>query len=499
MKKRKERLLALLLAGIMSIALIGCGNTEEENPPSPTLANIKDDAPNSEEGLQESDNQPVEEEEEYSFNKYIQDEVPVDLNGYEFKVVDFHQDRWMPDKITSPQNQLVVDIIADVEEKFNCKIVMEAVSPDVIFEAAQPEIMGGGKYADLIGTTMWAYGKLLGGGLLRDLNNVETLDLSASYFNQNVIKTATFGNSTYSFGAGFGSHFSSNWVIFYNSRIWEELKLPNPYELVKNNEWTWDRLVEYAKLSLLDIDGDGIVNTESDRWGLTGASGDMIRAIFLATGARFYQEDSNGKMRLACTDPVSAEKINLIYKMFQTDNIIYKNENVGALETFVAGRSLFYAGGNSDDTQLKGMEDNFGILPMPKWDAGQEEYQSAVDHNAPIFAMTTTNKNTYEAGIIITALAKRYQAMDDLTLQDRDDTFWRFEEDREMVETYVLGHSAYDVINIIKNANNNFEAPSGALFAGCYNNTYSDIVSTIASMEDLLNIYLDEFFDNLSK
>ncbi|MGF7143070.1 hypothetical protein HNQ56_001492 [Anaerotaenia torta] len=502
MKLRSKKWMVLLLVCSMVLGMTGCGKdpkpaggTKEDSQSTGSGGSETGDTETGDTG----DDPSAEEQWDRLFDKYIQDEEPVDLNGYAFKVVDFHTSRWEPEEIKSPQDQLVCDIIEDVEKTYNCTIEFESVSPDVIFETAQPEIMAGGKYADLIGTTMWAFGKMLGGGLVRDLSDVETLDLSAPYWNKNVSDTATFGNSTYAFGGPFGSHFGNHWIIFYNSRIWNELGLPDPYEMVEKNEWTWAKLVEYSKLALRDNDGDGVVNSESDRWGMTAPSGDLIQSVFFGMGARYYKEDGNGHVRLDCIDPVSADKIDFMYNLYQTDNILYKNENVGYLEMFAAGKSLFLAYGNDAHAELKDMEDDFGVLPLPKWNAEQAEYQNAVDHNAPIFAMTTTNKNTYEAGIIITALGKRYQALEELKIQDMEDTFWRFDEDKEMVTKYIVGHGAYDVINIIKNANSNFEVPASVLFNGCYNNAYSDIVSTIASMEDALDVLLDEFFDNLSK
>ncbi|MDF2540624.1 MAG: transporter substrate-binding protein [Herbinix sp.] len=491
MKDLWRKLTVALLIAAMTASLAACNKGKTDEPASTDTAETGTD----------EDVTPTTEavEDAGPFAKYLEGEEVVDLNGYQFKVVDFHDDRWAPEEIKSPMDELVVSITEDVETTFNCDIVFEHVSPDVIFETAQPEIMAGGKYADLIGTTMWAFGKMLGGNLLADLNTIESLDLNQPYFNHEVAKTSTFGNKTYSFGAPFGSHMGNYWLVFYNSRIWNELGYPDPYELVRSGEWTWEKLVEYAKGAVRDNDGDGLISSDADRWGVTCPGGDLIQSFFFGMGGKYYSENEEGKVRLACIDPLSADKINFMYKFYQKDNILFKNENIGYLEMFAAGKSLFMPYGNDANDILKNMEDDFGILPTPKWNAEQESYINAPDHNAPIFAVTNTNTNLYETGVIIDALARRYQAVEDQKLQDYVDTFWRFEEDEEMMKDYIIGHGAYDIVNIIKNANPNFETPARALFDGCYNNSYSDIVSTIASMEDALNILLDEFFMNLSK
>ena len=477
MKKKGCKWIAILLAASMAFGLVGCGDGDADDS---------------------GDGGGKEETWARPFDKYIQGEEVVDLGGYNFHIVDFNTDIWGPKEIKSTQDQLIVDIIEDVENTFNCTITVEEVSPDKIFDTANPSLMAGDKFADLVGTTMWAFGTLLSSNHVANVSNVESLELSEDCFNQNLISMATFGNAIYGFGADFGSHLTNHWVIFYNAKIWDELGLPDPYEMVRNNEWTWNKLVEYAKLALSDNDGNGVVDSESDRWGMVSPSGDLMRGMYLSMGGTFYA-NKDGKMRLSCLDSVSADKMNFCYNFFQTDKVLYKNENTGYLDLFAAGKALFLAYGNGTFDELKNMEDDFGVLPMPKWDAAQENYLNPIDHNAKIYCMTDTNKNTYEAGVIITALAKRYQACDDLKLEEMEDIYWRFDEDAEMVKNYVVGHGAYNVIDIIKRANSNFELPSGAMWDGVYNNMYTDITSTIASTEEALNIYLDDFFDNLSK
>ncbi|MDF2537608.1 MAG: transporter substrate-binding protein [Herbinix sp.] len=488
-----KKLISVLLILVMAVSFTACNKSKNTDPDTEDAGNLDEDSDGGEQDVTEEDPDAG------PFDQYTEGEEVVDLEGYKFKVVDFHQDRWAPEEIKSPMDELVVSIIDDVETTFNCDIEFENVAPDVIFETAQPEIMTGGKYADLVGTTVWAFGKMLGGNLLVDLKTIDSLDLNQPYFFENVAKTVTFGDKTYAFGAPFGSHMGATWIMYYNTRIWDELGYEDPVELVNSGKWTWDKMVEYAKGALRDNDGDGIISTDADRWGITSPAGDMIRAMYASMEGYFYKENEEGKVRLSCLDAVSAEKINFMYQFFQKDNIMFKNENVGYLELFSGGKSLFmmYMGDTSD--LIKNMEDDFGILPLPKWNEQQANYQSGVDHNAPIFSITNSNPNTYEAGIIIDALARRYQATEEQKLQDYIDTYWRLEEDESMMRNYILGHGSYDVINVIKNANSNFDTPASTLFGGCYWNNYSDIVSTIASTEEALNLQLDDYFSNLSK
>lgn len=495
---RRKKWLSLLLAVIMTVSLAGCGGNASVKTSGGTGAGTEETEGA---GTEETDGTEGTEEEEAwerPFDKYIQDEEVVDLGGYNFKIVDFNTNIWRPEEIRSEQDQLIVNIVEDVEKTFNCTIEVEEVSPDTIFNNAQPAIMSGDKYADLLGTTLWAYGSLLGGQLLTDLSEVDSLDFTQDGFNKGLSDIATFGGATYGFGASFGSPGYA--VIYYNDRIWTELGLPDPYELVQSGEWTWAKLLEYGRMAIRDNDGNGIVDSVNDRWGLVAPNGDLITNMYLSMGGNFYTENEEGKMRLSCLDSDSAAKMKFIYDFFQNENVLYKNENVGFLEMFYSGKSLFLLYGSDIYDDNKNMEDDWGVLPLPKWTPDQEEYLNPVNHNAKIYSIPSSNKNTYEAGVIITALAKRYQALYPLTLQEMADTYWRSDTAQAIMEEYVVESTyVYDVIDIIKNANSNFGLPNGVLFDAVYNNSYSDITSTIAQYEEALDILLDEFFANLSK
>ena len=54
---------------------------------------------------------------------------------------------------------------------------------------------------------------------------------------------------------------------------------------------------------------------------------------------------------------------------------------------------------------MREMEDNFGIIPFPKYDEAQDGYYTHVDGHAPLMILPKTIQNTDKAGIIMEALA----------------------------------------------------------------------------------------------
>ena len=46
-------------------------------------------------------------------------------------------------------------------------------------------------------------------------------------------------------------------VVFFNTELIDDLKLESPYDLVRNNEWTYDKMFEMSKLAYKD-NGDNV-------------------------------------------------------------------------------------------------------------------------------------------------------------------------------------------------------------------------------------------------
>ncbi len=423
-------------------------------------------------------------------------ETPRDLGGYEFVVYDYFTTRWEPEAGTA-RNDTILKIIEDVENLYNCDIQFNELNVNEVLTKVQPEVLAGQKFADLVIATQWAYGPLLGAGLMGDLNKVEGLDLSKEWWNQNFLKTMTINGKILAGAGSFTSHTYLTWSCYFNKDIWQELKLPDPYQMVRDGTWTYKKFAEYAKMAKLDKDGSGKVDSESDRWGVVAPDGDYSRAAFLAMGGHFYSADETGKPVLAANSNHAFEIVEFMRNMTVQDGSYGKVLSAGKafsdiIGAFVDGKSLFICC-SPGESALKDMKSDFGILPQPKWDEEQESYIGMVDHNAPVFGITSTNsEGMSKMGYIMDALARRYQEVEELELQDWADTVWRDDESDEMVKTYIFHHGGYDLATIAQNANDQLGVPMGTVNNAMFGSIV-DYPSTMEAVEPFLQAALDEF------
>ncbi len=426
----------------------------------------------------------------------MEGETPEKLDGYEFKVVDLHDTRWNRENSGTPYYDAWQQVLDEVETLYDCKISLETASPDELFTRMQPEVMAGGEYANIVCTTQWAYGRLIGGDLVMDLNELE-VNWDNPWWNQSIRQISTVQGKTYAANGSFIFDASSTYMLYYNEDIWKELKLPDPYEIVNSGKWTMDKFMEYAKMANRDDDHSGAMDSESDRWGVATPDGDFCRALFMGMGGSYFSTNDQGRVVLACNNNRSYDIVEKMQKMVKQDKSICTltgSEWTKVLSLFTSGHALFL--GNSPGVQdLKDCEFDWGVMPMPKLNEEQEEYTSCVDHNSVVFGVPRTNTHRHETSVLLEALGRHAQLLEDIYWPDYDTTYWRHpEQDSQIIADYVAHHGRYDIGNIMKNCTATFGTPDSVVFS-CVFGGGSDYASTMQAAEDAINYTINEFFN----
>lgn len=122
-----------------------------------------------------------------------------------------------------------------------------------------------------------------------------------------------------------------------------------------------------------------------------------------------------------------------------------------SLKAFQEGRLLFGAWALTEIQSLRNCEQDFGVLPFPKYDEAQKNYHCIISTGlTPAVSIPITNPNPSQAGLILEAMA--YYSVDtvthayyDLSLNSR---FIRDEESSEMFDI-MFANSVYDFGYII--------------------------------------------------
>ena len=173
-------------------------------------------------------------------------------------------------------------------------------------------------------------------------------------------------------------------VVFFNKSLINDNKMENPYQLTKDGKWTIDKMYEMAEAVDRDVNGDGKPDKE-DVFGFAAEHDSVFYGLFGA-GVRYTSRDKDGNISLSLYNETAVDYTAKIVSFLRDkDTSMYSEEwkagysNVHSdffMPKLMENELLFYANQLLGTLNLRAMESDFGIVPMPKADEKQEEYIS---------------------------------------------------------------------------------------------------------------------------
>ena len=426
---------------------------------------------------------------------------PRDLGGMVFRIADFHSDRFLPSEgqVGTPIGDMKATVMESIENDFNIKFEVINVPPGEMIYRLHPAVWAGDLFAHMIITTQWAYGPLIGAGLLGDLASIPTLNLDSDLWVQAVHKATRIGNEVLA-TAGIYEFWGNTWVTYFQKALWDELNLPNPYELVRRGEWTWEKLQEYSIKAQQDLTGDGVVDGPNDRWGMVSPGDDLLRAWYTSLGGLYFDiNQTTGRLFSPAATPDGIAIADWMRAFTEIPGVWYRaSGQTDELrnEMFVNRRALFSLGGLGVPGEFREMHDDFGIMPMPKRSAQQKSYLNNVNHNAPLIGITKTNNQLEETGIIMEALAARFAQVRELQREELNDILLRSDADVEMLQ-YIIPCTVFDIGHIMFQASEGgvgFNVPHARITEYVTFHTIGDFASAMEANRDAMELAANELF-----
>ena len=307
-----------------------------------------------------------------------------DFGGRDYRMISTNQDNRQVDinatELTgSTLNDLVYNRNFHVMELYNVKMVAEDTEYNKINDMVKKDATSGDTSYDLY-LTNYTANALATQGYLYDFYTMPHVNLQNPWWDQNEIADMTIRDKLYmAIGDISPTELLTSECILFNKVLFDTNGIPYPYEDALNGTWTLDKLLAIADGKTTDLNGDGTIDVEDDMFSMT-CWYDYGTAMFYGAGGDVSSFDSNGNVTL----DIDVEKISNIYnKIFAIINGTKANyETVVAnhdrsFRVFSEGRAFFCGiTFQKIETFLREMEDDYGIIPCPKFDEAQESYYS---------------------------------------------------------------------------------------------------------------------------
>lgn len=443
MKKTSALFLALLMLLSSTAGLTGCSETNPESPDKTTETQTGEENPTA----AEETAAPEETE--------VTDELPeISFDGADYVILtrsccETHTNGVYIEELTGDVvNDAVYDRNMEIEERFNIHIAQPQLGSDGEATVLNAAVQAGDDAYDV---AIWHYrwlGTSAASGYLTDTTAAKYIDYEKPWWYQNVNDAYSVGGHYYVLVGMYDlDNYYDNICTYFNKNLMADLYPEEDlYSIVKEGRWTADTLETLAAGATIDTDGNGVMDPAKDMYGYAQDNGYSFVYQF-AWDQPVTERDADGFPVTCINTERQAQIVERLYRILFESSPVIKNEDGGARQTaFQEGRSLFMIATLSTSIQLRDMEQDFGIIPVAKFDEAQEEYLThATAHTSAVgIPINKTQEGLEKSAIILEAMAAGgfktvRPAVYDIALKSK---YARDDATYEMIDLVIEGRDA---------------------------------------------------------
>ncbi|MCL1794133.1 MAG: ABC transporter substrate-binding protein [Oscillospiraceae bacterium] len=338
-----------------------------------------------------------------------------------------------------------------MEETFNCQVNTVAFPTQDSIPKIRNQITAGDDAYDIIFFRAITMLPLLTGGYLHDFGKIPYVDLDKPWWDKKSIEAMSIGGKVYSALGDYSmTVLSCVWLTYFNKEMLADFGLDDPYRLVREGKWTFDTMYDMGKTVAADLNGNGKRDME-DRYGFMHID-NTAAALFNGFGERLVDIGDDGLPYISLANPSAIEKfLHITEVLSDYDTFLNAHRRTPDAYTheagmFVWGRSLFSLGGVYYGPEMRAMEQNFGLLPYPKFNESQEWFNPIHSAAIPLVTVPITNGDFENMGLFIEAFT--YQGHVGIRPQFYDVMLQRKvardDESEEMLD-FIFNNKVFDI------------------------------------------------------
>ena len=219
---------------------------------------------------------------------------------------------------------------------------------------------------------------LVGGNYLLDFYDFDNINLEADYWNKQALEELEVQGSAYLALSEY--MLADPNAVFFNKQMLQDYEqLESPYKLVEDGRWTYEMMFQMA--SQVDFDNESLENPLDGTYGF-GAMADWQFISFIDSCDVDWIVDDGGYLALnmGTANERYVNVVDTVTEMIKQDwTYLYsyqEGNDITKKLDITQGKTLFTIDALHSAYGYRESEVKFGILPYPKYDTEQKEYQS---------------------------------------------------------------------------------------------------------------------------
>lgn len=392
MDRRFRKLVCGILAGIILCSTVCSCAVSDENTSSDAAESVSDVA-------------------EDASETQLSDALPEDLNykDDEIVILSRYREGWTSGEISVEKqtgetiNDAVYERNKIVENRLGVTINSvernTADQNDVINEIANAVATGTADYDILAGACYLVVNQSLS-GTFTDLRSTDYIDFEKPWWSQGYNEVVEFQGVQFAVtGAMVLSLYRFAFATTFNKRLFKDAGVDMLYEKVRNGGWTLDYQASIVPLFYRD-DGNGKQDEKGDVYGFVSTYYISTDPYWSSCDVKIIEKDEYGEYQMVFdSGKLSdvADKVLNLYYLTDNASYIYTAKSYDSEQDDI--RNMFAEGWAAmatlrimalESEPMRDMKDEFGVVPMPKFDEAQKDYRTLLHDQFTVVSIPTT-------------------------------------------------------------------------------------------------------------
>jgi len=259
-----------------------------------------------------------------------------------------------------------------IEEKYGVKIGEIAVDGNLSPQIRAAASAGDDTY-DVVMPRLQDVVTYAQEGLLADLHGMPHLDLGKPWWSRSCVEQMSVGNHLYFVQSDLTViDKDAMETMVFNKSLIRDHELENPYDLVHSGRWTIDKMIEMSRGVSSDLNGDGVMHLQNDRFGLVVQRTSFL-SYYAAAGGTIVEKDKEDLPYINFASERNYALLEKLTAMMQNkENVVDLHRYEGKFgiyeeqaKMFSENRGMFMWIRMRIVENLRNMEADFGIMPLP--------------------------------------------------------------------------------------------------------------------------------------
>jgi len=369
MKHSRHLLSALLL--IAALSAVACGDTDSTS--AETTSGISNDT--------------AAETVEETAALYSADYLPdADYNNYVFRTVTVEG---LPVAVEKEDGDVVNDAIYQrnlvISERYNVTFEDTYVGDyNAMTSTFKTSALAGSNDFDLCRLIMRDAFSMAQEGYIMPVSELPYLDITQDWYIHYVNEELTINDRLiFAYSDECINAFTGTMCVIFNKKIVNDLDLTSPYTLVNEGSWTYEQFFALAEEAISDVDNDGKYKPDTDRFGIFAVHDEILPSMWVSAGMKVVEKEDGIPVFTAEGNDRLIGLLEDVYDYWKRDGMcydafldrgydeLYRSES---RTQYADGHALFMVMSFGGLEELRDMEQDFGLIPTPKYDEAQSEY-----------------------------------------------------------------------------------------------------------------------------